>query len=155
MSQTNLPDPLTEMAERTIFTMVCKRCLGQLSVEMQAKSCGTCQIGNHDKVRNIGNIVLLIQTKYMALLLFPLQQLVIKSYGEFYAVRERPKVYKLGICLHQYDCRYGEKCKFAHGQAELKFWQGGTHSACVSAYMYLLMYFCVHWCTWMHPTPIY
>ena len=60
----------------------------------------------------------------------PLQQLVVKSDREFYVVRKRPKVHKLGICLHQYDCHYGENCKFAHGQAELKLWKGVTHCMC-------------------------
>ena len=32
--------------------MVCSRCLAQLSVEMRAVSYGSCQVGNHDKVRS-------------------------------------------------------------------------------------------------------
>lgn len=49
-----------------------------------------------------------------------------KSDGEFSAVREKPRVHKLGLCPHQYDCRYGQDCKFAHSQAELRLWQGVT-----------------------------
>ena len=41
-----------EIAEETNFTMVCKLCLEQLSLEVQAKPRGkACQNVNHDKVR--------------------------------------------------------------------------------------------------------
>ena len=78
----------------------------------------------------------------------PLQQLVVKSDGEFYVVRERPEVHKLGICLHQYDCRYGENCKFAHGQAELKLWKGACDSLHVWALLLALLV-CTSLCTYI------
>lgn len=81
---------------------------------------------------------------------YPQQQLVVKSGGEFSAVRESPAVHKLGLCLHQYDCRYGEGCKFAHGQAELQLWKGVTQCMCrhfcMLAYTYMCMY--IYFCVW-------
>ena len=51
-------------------------------------------------------------------------------YDRLYTVRARPKDYKLRMCYHQYDCRFGENCKFAHGQTELELWQGRASLKC-------------------------
>ena len=134
-----------EIAEELNFTMVCNLCLGQLSLEVQAKRRGTCRKYYHDKVKKFFFKNVLTPTK-LCCRYHPQQQLVAKSGGIFFAVRERLKVHKLGLCLHQYNCRFGEDCKFAHGQAELQLWKGVTQ--CMCRHFCMIGYICA--CMYVH-----